>query len=98
MRERHSFQMSDVLTASMTLSYKIGTAVAGGAAPAIMALSGYSALNAGQPAAALGSIRMLYFTFNAAGMAIAGIIMLAVRSGINRSNASAAEIAAWGPQ
>ena len=77
MRVRHEFQMSDVLSATLSLSYKIGGAVAGGAVPLIMASAGYSAQDAQIPAAAaLASIKTLYFTFTAAGMALSGIIML----------------------
>ena len=78
MRERHKLQMSDVLSATLSLSNKIGIAIAGGAVPLVMAAYGYSAQNAAQPATALASVKSLYFTFTAAGMALSGIVMLMV--------------------
>ena len=85
MRERHNIQMSDVLSATLSLSYKVGAAIAGGAAPIIMAIYGYSAGNAQQPAAVLASIKMIYFTFSASGLALAAIAMLFVRVGSKRT-------------
>ncbi|MCL2058101.1 MAG: MFS transporter [Oscillospiraceae bacterium] len=76
MRARHEMQMSDVLSAILSLSYKVGMAIAGGAAPIIMAMYGYSAENAMQPASALSSIKALYFSFTAIGMALSGAAML----------------------
>ena len=78
-RERKKIYMSDVLLATMSLSYKVGIAIASGVAPMTMAMYGYSAQTASQPAATLAGIKALYILCAASGMALSGIAMLLFR-------------------
>jgi GPH family glycoside/pentoside/hexuronide:cation symporter len=75
-QERHKMNMSDVLTATMSLSSKIGIMIVSGAAPFILVIYGYSAQALSQSSNALFSIKFLFFVCPAIVMAIAGIVML----------------------
>jgi Na+/melibiose symporter-like transporter len=79
MHKRHNMYMSDILAATSTLFYKVGIAIASGAAPLIMSMTGYAAQAARQSGGALMGIKMLYITCNAAALAVAGVIMIFVR-------------------
>jgi GPH family glycoside/pentoside/hexuronide:cation symporter len=81
LQTRNNLQMSEILSATMTLFYKLGIAVASGAAPLVMALTGYSALAPVQNAGALTGFKMLYIICNASLLAVSGIILIFVGKG-----------------
>ena len=74
-----NISMSEILTTTMNLSSNIGNAAAGGAAAMLMAVSGYSAQAAAQSAGALTGIKALYIFCTAAGMVLAGGVMMLFR-------------------
>jgi GPH family glycoside/pentoside/hexuronide:cation symporter len=73
---RQNISMSEILTAAMNLSSNIGAAVSSGAAALVMAAAGYAAQASTQPDSVLGSIKALYIFSTAAGMVLAGVVML----------------------
>ena len=75
-RSRQHISMSELLTATVGLSSKLGVAISSGVAPIMMAAFGYSAQAATQSAGALTGIRTLYILCTATGLAIAGLVML----------------------
>ena len=83
-RERQNISMSEMLAATMNLSSNIAAGVAGGAAALTLGFVGYLPPVMGQavaqPDAVLAGIRVLYIVCTAAGMALAGAIMLLFRN------------------
>jgi len=79
MRQQHGMNISEILTATLGLAASLGVALASGAAPVVLAASGYSPQAAHQPSAALTGITALYVGCTAAGMALAGLAVLAFR-------------------
>ena len=75
-REHHSINISEFLTATMRFSSKLGISIASGVAPFTLALTGYSAQADYQTPEALMGIRVLYVICTAAGMALAGAVFL----------------------
>ena len=79
MRTQQNMNVSEILTATLGLSSNIGIAIASGTAPVVMTAFGYTALAASQTTGALISIKTLYILCTAAGMALAGFVMLLFR-------------------
>ena len=86
-RSRRSIGMSEILTSTLSLSGRIGTAIAAGVIPMVMAAHGYLAGAAAQLPSVLSGIKILYIACTAAGMLLSGIIMLLFR--VKRESSSA---------
>ena len=82
---KKNLSMSEILTATLDLSYTIGIAIASGIAPLVMAAMGYSAQLAIQTPEALIGIKGLYILGTASVMALSGIVFyLLYRKSISR--------------
>jgi len=75
-RTENNMNVSEIITASLGLSSSLGVAAASGMVPLVMAAAGYKAQAAAQTADALMGIKALYIVFTAAGMALAGAVLL----------------------
>jgi Na+/melibiose symporter-like transporter len=79
-RESTSIQMSDVLSATMRFSDRIGMAISFGVAPMVLAICGYVPLSTEQTPTALAGIKALFIFFTAGGLILAGVFMLVFRA------------------
>ena len=75
-RAGQNMQISEILTAALGLSSHIGAAAASAAAPAVLAAFGYAAQAAMQSPGALAGIEVMFVYCTAAGLALAGLVML----------------------
>ena len=78
-RAMREINMSEILTATLGLSSSFGIAIASGITPIAMKTFGYVAQAVYQTPDALTGIKMMFIICTAAGMALAGIVLLASR-------------------
>ena len=78
-RLSRNIAVSELLTAAMRISSKVGLAIASGIAPFTLSLSGYSAQAAQQSQTALTGIKVLFIICTSIGLVLSGIVMLSLK-------------------